>query len=107
MYRNDPSSWATRENGAPLKAAGVGMIWRPPACRTFAASGTTRRPGLLSFLVVSIKQRYPVPCPASWVGGNGVSRRRCLGRYTVVVDDDIDPTNLDEVCGRSARVRTR
>ena len=82
------------------------MIWKLPACRTCAACGITRRRArLICFLVVSIKQRYPGHARQAGLIATECHAAAYLGRYTVVVDDDIDPTNLNEVlwavCTRS------
>ena len=95
---------------AAQSRAGVGRSWKPPACRTFAACGITRPPArLIYFLVVSIKQRYPGHARQAGLIATECHAAAYLGRYTVVVDDDIDPTNLDEVlwavCTRSDPVK--
>jgi 4-hydroxy-3-polyprenylbenzoate decarboxylase len=55
--------------------------------------------------VVAIKQRYPGHARQAGLVATQCHAAAYLGRYTVVVDDDIDPTNLDEVmwavCTRS------
>ncbi|RME43461.1 MAG: UbiD family decarboxylase [Chloroflexi bacterium] len=62
------------------------------------------------WVTVSIKQRYPGH--ARQVGHLAASVRSggYLGRYVIVVDEDIDPTNLEEVvwamCTRSDPVRS-
>jgi UbiD family decarboxylase len=50
------------------------------------------------FVVVSIRQRYPGHArQAAYVTSQCQAAGNHLGRYVVVVDDDIDPSNLDEV----------
>ena len=57
------------------------------------------------FLVVAIKQRYPGHARQAGLVATECHAAAYLGRYTIVVDDDIDPTNLNEVlwavCTRS------
>ncbi len=57
------------------------------------------------FIVVSIKQRYAGHAKQAAVLASQMRRGAYMGRYTVVVDEDIDPTNLQEVlwamCTRS------
>jgi UbiD family decarboxylase len=51
-----------------------------------------------SFLVViAIKQKYPGHAKQAAFGALGASAVARLGRYIVIVDDDIDPTNFREV----------
>jgi UbiD family decarboxylase len=54
--------------------------------------------GVNFFVVVSIRQRYPGHArQAAYVAAQCQAAGNHLGRYVVVVDDDIDPANLDEV----------
>ncbi|MBM4297296.1 MAG: UbiD family decarboxylase [Deltaproteobacteria bacterium] len=54
--------------------------------------------GVNFFVVVSIRQRYPGHArQAAYVTSQCQAAGNHLGRYVVVVDDDIDPSNLDEV----------
>ncbi len=107
MYRNDPIILGyTRKWRAPLKAA---LVWDD-----LEAAGVPDVRGVwyheaagaaYLFLVVSIKQRYPGHTRQAGMIATQCHAAAYLGRYTVVVDDDIDPTNLDEVlwavCTRS------
>jgi 4-hydroxy-3-polyprenylbenzoate decarboxylase len=107
MYRNDPIILGyTRKWRAPLKAA---LVWDD-----LEAAGVPDIRGVwyheaagaaYLFLVVSIKQRYPGHARQAGLVATECHAAAYLGRYTVVVDDDIDPTNLDEVlwavCTRS------
>ena len=107
MYRNNPIILGyTRKWRAPLKAA---LVWDD-----LEAAGVPDIRGVwyheaagaaYLFLVVSIKQRYPGHARQAGVVATQCHAAAYLGRYTVVVDDDIDPTNLDEVlwavCTRS------
>lgn len=107
MYRNDPIILGyTRKWRAPLKAA---LVWDD-----LEAAGVPDVRGVwyheaagaaYLFLVVSIKQRYPGHARQAGLIATQCHAAAYLGRYTVVVDDDIDATNLDEVlwavCTRS------
>ena len=81
MYRNDPIILGyTRKWRAPLKAA---LVWddsggrrRAGRSRCVVPRGSRRG---LSILGCLDQAALSGPCPASWVGGNGVSRRRLLG----------------------------
>ncbi|MBI4330640.1 MAG: UbiD family decarboxylase [Chloroflexi bacterium] len=57
------------------------------------------------WVVVAIKQRYAGHAKQTAVLASQLARKGFFGRYVVVVDDDIDPTNLQEVlwavCTRS------
>jgi UbiD family decarboxylase len=48
-------------------------------------------------LVVSIKQRYPGHAKQAALVASQCHAGAYLGRYVIVVDEDIDPTNTDEV----------
>jgi 4-hydroxy-3-polyprenylbenzoate decarboxylase len=48
-------------------------------------------------LVVAIKQRYPGHAKQAAVVASQCHAGAYLGRYVIVVDDDIDPTNNDDV----------
>ena len=58
---------------------------------------------------MSIKQRYPGHARQAGLIATECHAAAYLGRYTIVVDDDIDPTNLNEVlwavCTRSDPVQ--
>lgn len=49
------------------------------------------------FIVISIKQRYPAHAREAAFAALGSYACAHNGRFVVVVDDDIDPSNLDEV----------
>jgi 4-hydroxy-3-polyprenylbenzoate decarboxylase len=49
------------------------------------------------FNVVSIKQRYPGHARQAGLIASQCASGVYVGRYTVVVDDDIDPSNLSDV----------
>ena len=99
LYRNDPIILGyTRKWRAPLKAA---LVWDD-----LEAAGVPDIRGVwyqeaagaaYLFLVVSIKQRYfghstQVGLVASQVGSVGY-----ISRWIVVVDDDVDPTDIHDV----------
>jgi len=107
MFRNDPIILGyARKWRAPLKAA---LVWDD-----LEKAGVPDIQGVwyheaagaaYLFLVVSIKQRYPGHARQAGVIATQCHAAAYLGRYTVVVDEDIDPSNLDEVlwaiCTRS------
>lgn len=111
MHRNDPIILGyTRKWRAPLKAA---LVWDD-----LEAAGVPDVRGVwyheaagaaYLFLVISLKQRYPGHARQAGLIATQCHAAAYLGRYTVVVDDDIDPTNLDEVmwalCTRSDPVK--
>jgi 4-hydroxy-3-polyprenylbenzoate decarboxylase len=111
MHRNDPIILGyTRKWRAPLKAA---LVWDD-----LEAAGVPDVRGVwyheaagaaYLFLVVAIKQRYPGHARQAGLIATECHAAAYLGRYTVVVDDDIDPTNLDEVmwalCTRSDPIK--
>ncbi len=57
--------------------------------------GTGGVPGF--FVVVSIKQRYPGHAKQAAMAAVACRAGAYAGRYVVVVDDDIDPSNLSDV----------
>lgn len=68
------------KNGVP----DVKGVWMHEAC------GKT-------LVIVSIKQRFPGHSKLAAILACQSSGPRHLGRYVIVVDDDIDPTNTDDV----------
>jgi UbiD family decarboxylase len=54
--------------------------------------------GVNFFVVVSLRQRYPGHArQAAYVAAPCRAGGTSLGRYVVVVDDDVDPSNIDDV----------
>ena len=110
-HRDDPILLGyTRKWRAPLKAA---LVWDD-----LEAAGVPDVRGVwyheaagaaYLFLVVAIKQRYPGHARQAGLIATECHAAAYLGRYTIVVDDDIDPTNLNEVlwalCTRSDPVQ--
>jgi 4-hydroxy-3-polyprenylbenzoate decarboxylase len=107
IFRNDPIILGyARKWRAPLKAA---LVWDDlekagvPDIRGVWYHEAIGAPYL--FLAVSVKQRYPGHARQAGIIATQCHAAAYLGRYTVVVDDDIDPSNLDEVlwavCTRS------
>src|SRR5262249_42641957 len=47
--------------------------------------------------IISIKQRYPGHARQAMLAASQVHAGAYLGRYVIVVDDDIDPTNTFDV----------
>jgi UbiD family decarboxylase len=88
---DDPTFWQTRQRAstiwAALEAAGVPDVqgvW-------------CHHPNSDLFTVISIKQRYAGhPRQAGLIAQQSAAGLG-LGRWTVVVDEDIDPSNIDDV----------
>ncbi|HEX9442620.1 MAG TPA: UbiD family decarboxylase, partial [Candidatus Binatia bacterium] len=82
------SFWRSAMIWEELERAGVPDIvgvWCPP-------EGNTRL-----FTVVAIKQRYPGHARQAGILASQVHAAAYLGRFTVVVDEDIDPTDMKDV----------
>jgi UbiD family decarboxylase len=82
------SFWRSAMIWDELEKAGVPDIqgvWCPP-------EGNTRL-----FTVVSIKQRYPGHARQAGILASQCHAAAYLGRFTVVVDEDIDPTDMKDV----------
>ena len=108
MYRNDPIIAGSPPLKPHLRILGVpfgaAAIWNQleemavPDVRgvwTYASSSASG--GGQPFIVISIKQRYPGHAKQAAMVPIGGRTGAYLGRYVVVVDEDIDPTNLEEV----------
>ncbi len=82
------SFWRSAMIWEELERAGVPDVvgvWCPP-------EGNTRL-----FTVVAIKQRYPGHARQAGVIASQCHAAAYLGRFTLVVDEDIDPTDLKDV----------
>ena len=94
ILQNEPPLWP----GAPRMDPnlGVGILWDQ-----LESAGIQDITGVYSFSpylnVVAIKQRYPGHAKQAGLGVVAASAAARNGRYVVVVEDDIDPTNLQEV----------
>ena len=53
--------------------------------------------GVHTFITISIKQRYPGHAKQAGIVASHSAVTANMGRYIVVVDEDIDPTNINEV----------
>ena len=51
----------------------------------------------MPFIAISLKQRYPGHAKQALLVAAGARSGGYLGRYVIVVDEDIDPANLREV----------
>ncbi len=112
-YRTDPVLVGSPPGRAPSDSSFFnGMMKSAAAHNELANAGVPDVRGvwmgegvLQQFLVVSIKQRYAGHAKQAAVLASQMRRGAYMGRYTVVVDEDIDPTNLQEVlwalCTRS------
>jgi len=106
LYRNDPiltcapQHKPVDETGLLKGIAGAAEIWKAlEACGVPEVLGVWNHEGAPAtrFTVVQIRQRYPgharqVLHVASSCAGGAYN-----GKWTVVVDDDIDPSDLDQV----------
>ncbi|MEX0804966.1 MAG: UbiD family decarboxylase [Candidatus Binatia bacterium] len=82
------SFWRSAMIWEELERAGVpdiAGVWCPP-------EGNTRL-----FTTVAIKQRYPGHARQAGMIASQCHAAAYLGRFTVVVDDDIDPTDMKDV----------
>ncbi|MBI4330793.1 MAG: UbiD family decarboxylase [Chloroflexi bacterium] len=112
-YRNDPVLVGSPPGRAPSDSSFFnGVVGSARAFNELVAAGVPDVKGvwmgeapLQQFLVVSIKQRYAGHAKQAAALASMGRRGAYMGRYTVVVDEDIDPTNLQEVlwaiCTRS------
>jgi len=99
-YRNDPilQDEAPLWPGAPRTDLSLraGLLWDQ-----LESAGIQDVTGVYSFTnyiyVVAIKQRYAGHAKQAGMAAVAASASARHGRYVVVVDDDIDPTNLKEV----------
>ncbi len=99
-YRNDPilQDEAPLWPGAPRTDLSLraGLLWDQ-----LESAGIQDVTGVYSFsnyiYVVAIKQRYAGHAKQAGMAAVAASASARHGRYVVVVDDDIDPTNLKEV----------
>ncbi|MBI2183647.1 MAG: UbiD family decarboxylase [Thaumarchaeota archaeon] len=108
MYRNDPIIAGSpplkphlRILGLPFGAA---SIWDnlekmgvPDIHGVWTYASSSASGGGMPFIVISLKQRYHGHAKQAALVAMGGRTGAYLGRYVVVVDEDIDPTNLDEV----------
>ncbi len=107
MHRNNPILLGyTRKWRAPLKAALVWDDLEGAGVPDVRGVWYHEAAGARVLVFGGVHQTaLSGTCSAGRIGRNGVSRGGLLGRYTIVVDDDIDPTNLNEVlwavCTRS------
>jgi 4-hydroxy-3-polyprenylbenzoate decarboxylase len=88
---DDPTFWQTRMKASSiwdaLNNAGV-----PDVCGVWC-----HHPNSNLFTVVSIKQRYGGHARQAGLIAQQVPAGGGMGKWTVVVDDDIDPSNMDDV----------
>lgn len=109
MYRNDPiiagappvKSTVPYAHGVPFGAA---VLWDTldkagvqDVRGVWAYFCSTSGGGGLPFIVISLKQRYPGHAKQALLVAAGARSGGYLGRYVVVVDEDVDPTDLREV----------
>jgi 4-hydroxy-3-polyprenylbenzoate decarboxylase len=84
---------ATSTLGQPLAA---GLLWDQ-----LESAGIQDVVGVFNFyaylIVIAIRQRYPGHARQTGLAALSCSAMARNGRYVVIVDDDIDPTNIQEV----------
>ncbi len=99
-HRNDPIlvNMAPLWPGAPTQGIRLeaGMLWNQ-----LEAAGVPDVMGTYVYnsylVVVSIRQRYAGHARQAGMAALGASAAARNGRYVVIVDEDIDPTNIQEV----------
>ncbi len=114
LHRNDPIITASSPSKPPTDSAFVGArmfsarLWEQmEAAGVPGIQGVWCHPegALFMLKVVSIKQMYPGHASQALAAVSGTQMGAYMGRYVIVVDEDIDPTNLGEVmwavCTRS------
>ncbi len=109
MYRNEPiiagappiKPTTMYAHGIPF---GASVVWDElEKCGIQDVKGvwtyycSTSGGGGLPFIVISLKQRYPGHAKQALLVASGARAGGYLGRYVIVVDEDIDPTDLSEV----------
>ena len=104
MYRNDPILTGT-PMGRPPAVVFYDLISSATLWNAMEAAGIQDIRGVYMhhsaptsmFTVVSIKQRYPGHVRQTGAAAIACRGGAYMGRYYVIVDEDIDPSNLDEV----------
>ncbi len=107
-FRNDPILAGAPPLKPPILTFGVPIgaaaIWNyldkadvPDVCGVWCFIGGSAPGGGAPFIVVSIKQRYPGHAQQAGIAALGCRAGNYHGRFIVVVDDDIDPSDLGEV----------
>ena len=71
--------------------------WAPLLTFSIASIRRTHGPGPRQFTVISIKQRYPGHAKQAGLIASQCFSGGYQNRFTIVVDDDIDPTRIDDV----------
>ncbi len=107
-FRNDPIIAGAPPMKPPILTFGVPLgaaaIWNylesadvPEVRGVWSFVGGSAPGGGAPFIVISIKQRYHGHAQQAAVAALGCRAGNYHGRFIVVVDEDIDPTNLSEV----------
>lgn len=107
-FRNDPILAGAPPLKPPALTFGVpigaAVIWNyleradvPDVRGVWTFVGGSAAGGGAPFLVVSVKQRYNGHAQQAAIAALGCRAGNYHGRFVVVVDEDIDPTNLGEV----------
>ena len=102
-HRNDPIITASPEYRPTARAEHCYELLRTAYIRDqVEKAGVPDVTGVASYFrrfltVISIRQRLPRPCPASRLVASQCHGAAYLGRYVVVVDDDIDVYDISDV----------
>jgi len=104
MYRNNPILTGT-PMGRPPAVVFYDLISSATLWNAMEAAGIPDIRGVYMihaaptsmFTVVSIKQRYPGHARQTGAAAIACRGGAYMGRYYVIVDEDIDPSNIDEV----------
>ena len=106
MHRNDPIILGAPPSKPPwdsslqLAIPKSAMIWNTLESAGIPDVKGVYRPevtGGNTLIIISIKQRFPGHARQAALIAAGSRAGAYMGRYIVVVDDDIDPTNLNDV----------
>lgn len=106
MYRNNPIIFGEPPGGHRRKKLDdyKGFISSATVWNQIEKAGVSDVKGVYSLLssgsmirVISIKQRYPGHAKQAGLAAIACRAAAYFGRYTIVVDDDIDPTDYNQV----------
>jgi len=107
-YRNDPILCGAPPLRPPFLVFGVPIgaaaIWNyldkadvPDVTGVWSYIGGSAAGGGAPFIVVAVKQRYHGHAQQAGIAALGSRAGNYHGRFVIVVDDDIDPSNIHEV----------
>ena len=107
-YRNDPILCGAPPLRPPFLVFGVPIgaaaIWNyldkadvPDVTGVWSYVGGSAAAGGTPFIVIAVKQRYHGHAQQAGIAALGSRGGNYHGRFVIVVDDDIDPSNIQEV----------